>query len=309
MAKTLAPVPSQPTSVFDVERRQFHRGLVNAGVLRRDPKGVVSIADGANALSVDVASGIYNQITTEVASVARLGAQTSGQAFEDHCREFLERTFLKLGHLRPGAWHVTRATARGIGMFEQYEHLVKLEEATQGNADLAAALGTDYLIKPDVLVYRDPEPDERINNGVTGGAALVDANVARRAVLRKSSNPSPILHASVSTKWTLRSDRAQNARTEALNLLRNRKGQVPHIVVVTAEPMPSRLASIALGTGDVDCVYHLFLPELTRAIASILLASQKAGHARGEDAEELLRVMTLGRRLKDIADLPLDLAV
>ncbi len=37
------------------------------------------------------------------------------------------------------------------------------------------------------------------------------------------------------------SDRAQNTRSEALNLIRNRKGRLPHIVVVTEEPSPSRL--------------------------------------------------------------------
>jgi hypothetical protein len=57
-----------------------------------------------------------------------------------------------------------------------------------------------------------------------------------------------------SSKWTIRSDRSQNSRAEALNLIRNRKGHLPHIVVVTGEPLPSRLASITLGTGDIDWV-------------------------------------------------------
>lgn len=76
------------------------------------------------------------------------------------------------------------------------------------------------------------------------------------ADIRKVNGGKPLLHASVSAKFTMRSDRAQNSRTEALNLIRNRKGHLPHIVVVTAEPMPNRLASLALGTGDIDCVYH-----------------------------------------------------
>lgn len=67
----------------------------------------------------------------------------------------------------------------------------------------------------------------------------------------------------------MRSDRAQNSRTEALNLIRNRKGHLPHIVVVTAEPMPNRLASLALGTGDIDCVYHFALYELIRAVKEV----------------------------------------
>ena len=107
------------------------------------------------------------------------------------------------------------------------------------------------------------------------------------------------MHASISCKWTIRSDRAQNARSEALNLIRNRKGRLPNIMVVTAEPTPSRLASIALGTGDIDCVYHFALYELQATLRALDM----------QDAEDLLAVMVNGKRLKDISDLPLDLAV
>src|SRR5206468_12967837 len=117
--------------------------------------------------------------------------------------------------------------------------------------------------------------------------------------IRLRNNKVPILHASISCKWTIRSDRAQNARSEALNLIRNRKGRTPHIAVVTGEPLPSRLASLALGTGDLDCVYHFALPEL-------ILAAEKIEQ---EDAVHLINIMTDGKRLKDIADLPLDLAI
>ncbi|MDE3242240.1 MAG: type II deoxyribonuclease [Nitrospirota bacterium] len=109
----------------------------------------------------------------------------------------------------------------------------------------------------------------------------------------------PILHASISCKWTIRSDRAQNSRSEALNLMNNRKGHSPHIVVITGEPLPSRIGSIALGTGNIDCVYHFALLELAETVNELGL----------EDAKEMLSIMVDGKRLKDIADLPLDLAV
>lgn len=108
-----------------------------------------------------------------------------------------------------------------------------------------------------------------------------------------------MLHASISCKWTLRSDRSQNARTEALNLIRNRKGRAPHIMAVTAEPLPTRLAALALGTGDLDCVYHVALPELTKAVAQV----------ENEDQADMLQMLVNGRRLRDISDLPLDLAI
>ena len=99
----------------------------------------------------------------------------------------------------------------------------------------------------------------------------------------------------------MRSDRAQNSRTEALNLIRNRKGHLPHIVVVTGEPLPSRLASLALGTGDLDCVYHFALYELLDAVR------EYSAHGR-EDILETLENLIDGKRLKDISDLPLDLS-
>lgn len=117
--------------------------------------------------------------------------------------------------------------------------------------------------------------------------------------MREANGGLPILHASISAKWTIRSDRAQNSRTEALGLIRNRKGHLPHIVVVTAEPLPSRLASLALGTGDIDCVYHFALNELIQSVNAI----------EAEDAQEMLKILVMGKRLKDISDLPLDLAV
>ena len=130
---------------------------------------------------------------------------------------------------------------------------------------------------------------------------IADVEKAKQYVTEKNSSKKAekYLKANVSAKYTMRSDRAQNSRTEALNLIRNRKGHLPHIVVVTAEPMPNRLASLALGTGDIDCVYHFALYELIRAVKEV----------GSEDAIEILDTLVQGKRLKDISDLPLDLAV
>lgn len=82
-------------------------------------------------------------------------------------------------------------------------------------------------------------------------------------------------------------------------MIRNRKGSLPHIAVVIAEPMPSRISSVALGTGDIDCTYHFALYELQQAVSDV----------GSEDAQETLNIMVEGGRLKDISDLPMDLAV
>lgn len=276
-------------------RKEFHASLLKTTLTITD-KGVPSNADSSNKGSIAIAKGIADLLKAETIAERQAG-QTSGNEFEGICAAFVKSTFLKLGHLRPGDWDVHQVSGRNrleIAKYEQYAHLVALDRAAKASAELAAALGSDYTITPDIVVARGLESDEEINLH----EFLVDSSVSTMASLRASGGGQPLLHASISCKWTMRSDRAQNARTEALNLMRNRKGHLPKIMVVTAEPAPSRLASIALGTGDIDCVYHFALYELQQTLI-------EQGR---EDAAELLAIMVDGRRLKDISDLPLDLA-
>jgi hypothetical protein len=276
-------------------RKEFHASLLKTTLTVTD-KGVPSNADSNSKGSIAIAKGIADLLKAETIAERQAG-QTSGNEFEGICARYVKSTFLKLGHLRPGNWDVHQVSGRNrleIAKYEQYAHLVALDRAAKADAQLAAALGSDYTITPDIVVARGLESDQEINMC----EFLVDGSVSTMASLRASAGGQPLLHASISCKWTMRSDRAQNARTEALNLMRNRKGHLPKIMVVTAEPTPSRLASIALGTGDIDCVYHFALYELQQTLI-------EQGR---DDAAELLAIMVDGRRLKDISDLPLDLA-
>lgn len=258
------------------------------------PNEYPSNADGDSPTSIAIAQGIFDQIQSEAKIGSRLAGQISGGKFEQITRSFVETTFSSLRSLRPGKWNFN-PEKRAISRFEQYHHLAELSQAAEKNPEIAVLLGSDYIIAPDVLIVREPEPDEVINRK----QLLVDETVGLRSGIRERNNRLSILHASISCKWTLRSDRAQNARSEALNLIRNRKGRVPHIAVVTGEPLPSRLASLALGTADIDCVYHFALPELIASVENF----------QSEDSSHLVKIMVEGKRLKDITDLPLDLAV
>lgn len=276
-------------------RKEFHASLLKTTLTIND-KGVPSNADSSNRSSIAIAKGIAELLKAETIAERQAG-QTSGNEFEGICAEYVKNTFLKLGHLRPGDWDVHQVSGRNrleIAKYEQYAHLIALDRAAKADPELAAALGSDYTITPDIVVVRGLESDENINRH----EFLVDSSVSTRASLRAAAGGKPLLHASVSCKWTIRSDRAQNARSEALNLMRNRKGHLPNIMVVTAEPTPSRLASIALGTGDIDCVYHFALYELQATLKELGM----------DDSAELLAIMVDGKRLKDISDLPLDLA-
>lgn len=283
-------------------RFHFHERLFETDTLTLTKAGVASNADtssrGSKAISRRIVDILVDEHHHTVNIVDKISGQTLGKQFELLTMDFLHETFPHLQNLRPGKWSILQLGNNNrfkTSDFEQYEHLAYLSALTAENAQLAAALGNDYLVAPDVVIYRNLCEDEEIN----ANQYIVDDNVGRMADIRKSNGGKPLLHASVSAKYTMRSDRAQNSRTEALNLIRNRKGHLPHIVVVTAEPMPNRLASLALGTGDIDCVYHFALYELIRAVKEV----------GSEDAVETLGTLVNGKRLKDISDLPLDLAV
>lgn len=282
-------------ALIAIERKKYHKRLLE-GVLAINSNGIPSNADKDSRISVRIAQGIAEQLKSEVGE--RLAGQTSGSEFETINTEFLQNTFLKMQHIRPGHWDVRKIGNRNrmaIAEFEQYSHLVALDEAAKHSKELAAALGRDYTITPDVIITEGLWSDEELNRP----SPVVNDTVCKRAALRGANGGKIILHASISSKWTIRSDRSQNSRSEALNLIRNRKGHLPHIVVVAGEPLPSRLASIALGTGDIDCVYHFALTELINSVEDV----------KEESALDMLHIMIDGKRLKDISDLPLDLAV
>jgi hypothetical protein len=272
-------------------RRQYHQQLCEQ-IFSMDADGTPNNADKYSALSVALAKRILLQIGLPVSRVRQSG-QTSGKLFERVTAIYLEEAFGHLHHLRPGRW--VFSIGKRIEEFEQYEHLASLAETLLAHKELRATLG-DYLINPDIVVGRLPVTDKEINED---GPLIEVSDIGKFTPLRRDNSPQPILHASISCKWTIRSDRSQNARTEGLNLIRNRKGNAPHIVIVTAEPYPQRIASLALGTGDIDCVYHFALTELQAAVE----------HLNNDALLEMLDILVSGKRLRDISDLPFDLAV
>ncbi len=278
-------------------RRKFHK-KVCAALIYTKRDDIPSMADVASEGSKNISRSLVKALGFPIGK-SKTEGQTAGKGFEDLTKDFLEEVFDYLQHIRPGKWRFS--VHEEISAFTQYKHLAELTQILKtgvgktARTDLKTVLG-DYLVTPDIVILRQPLSDKEVNRKIE----LVSSDgVPHLTPLRKTNSESEILHASISCKWTIRSDRAQNARTEALGLIRNRKGNTPHIAVVTAEPLPSRIASIALGTGDVDCVYHFALHELQNAVKEV----------GNETEQEQLDTMVNGRRLRDIADLPFDLAI
>ena len=281
-------------------RRNYHSKIGSEIVRYSERNGRLypNFADGSSQSSILIASGIAELIGFPNRTNSRVTGQTAGTLFERLTCEFIEEAFVAIRHLRPGKWqYLTNQTQ--ISNFAQYQHLENLASLVIENQALSAALGHGYIVTPDIVIARYPVSQDEVN---ASHPFLDDSGSAALTPFISSNHPAPtpILHASVSCKWTIRSDRSQNTRTEALNLIRNRKGNLPHIVAVTAEPLPMRIASLALGTGDIDCVYHFALDELRQVCETV---------PRGEDQLEMLEIMVKGNRLRDISDLPFDIAV
>lgn len=177
-------------------RKKYHASLLQS-VLTINNQGVPSNADKDSKLSVNIAKGIAELLESEAGE--RLAGQTSGSEFEAINAEFIRDTFLGLNHIRPGHWEIKKIGNRNrmaIAGFEQYAHLTALVEASKNNPELAAALGNDYTITPDIIIVQNLLQDAELNRD----EPMVDLNVSRRAAIRAINGGKPLLHASMSSK-------------------------------------------------------------------------------------------------------------
>lgn len=146
--------------------------------------GVATNADKDSVISVTIARGIAERLMAETNE--RIAGQTAGASFETITMEFVKGTFPRLQHLRPGEWEVLKLGNRSrtkTSAFAQYEHLAYLTELTRANRRLSAMIGNDYMVAPDIVVYRNLCSDEEINRP----ESIVNDEVCRYADLRAAN--------------------------------------------------------------------------------------------------------------------------
>ncbi|MFJ8081400.1 NgoMIV family type II restriction endonuclease [Streptomyces sp. NPDC096205] len=224
----------------------FATALLGWKKLKASGKPVPNSADSSSNASKALAGKILEHLGVTPSVIIPGLPKSPGPALERLVQTDLESALPEADASR--TWLVDHK--KKVEDFSQYSHLKELRKAISGAAVLSADLGLlDYLIKPDVTV------------GVAHSSSLPDG--------------SPFLHAAVSCKWTIRSDRVQNVRHEFLQMIRHRRGRLPHLVAITAEPMPSRITAIARGTGEVDAVYHIAFDALRQAVAEVGSKQQK----------------------------------
>jgi NgoMIV restriction enzyme len=209
---------------------------------------VPNTADSASRTSIELASAMLDNLGVRSGERSVVPADP-GPVLESMCRDDLQQSLERLAPAR--RWDVRRGVL--ISEFAQYWHLHDLDRLVRAEPELRVTIGMDYLIRPDVTVAIEPDPAF----GLEG-----DLDV-------------PFLHGVVSSKWTIRSDRVQNIRHEFGQMIRHRRGRLPHLVTLTAEPLPTRLASIARGTGEVDATYHVAFDALADAVEHVGTREQR----------------------------------
>lgn len=221
---------------------------------------VPNTADSDNAASVAVAGAILDMLGHPRDQASGVVNPQSGRPLELAVAASLLVDLPRIDSSR--RWTVDEVS-QPITHFLQYSHLKKVDQLVKENAELRTTLGTDYIIRPDVIVgLPGREPDQPL-----------------------------FLHAAISCKWTIRSDRVQNIRHENNQMIRHRRERLPHLMTVTAEPLPSRLAAIARGTGEVDAVYHIAFDALDQAITDLALKKM----VTAEQVDAWLEVTDQGR--------------
>ncbi|QLJ00193.1 restriction endonuclease [Streptomyces sp. NEAU-sy36] len=233
-------------------------------VLGRDT--APNIADLSQRASLGIAGHIFDRLQIDkVVSDGDDDDESLGKLLEIGVEGHLADCFRD--SQRCSAWNVRRNSK--IWDFWQYSHIRELREAADNYADIRDLIAADYLIDPDVTID-------------------VPGRYGR------------VLRAVVSCKWTIRSDRAQNVRHEFNSLIRSRRGRAPHLVAVTAEPLPSRLSALTQGMGEIDAVYHVAYELLREAVSEYTPLSPR----RGEKSQrEHLDAMIKTGRLRDYRDL------
>lgn len=181
---------------------------------------------------------------------------------------------------------------RHLSDFEQFDHLSALRNLSEdtGSARVARTLGqlrrfaTARIVSPprDVTQLESLlDAHQREIQAVTDQRQQLIEQIGEESLLRldvvsyrDEMTTRPHLLTGFSLKWSLRTDRAQDCRSQGAKMSALRRGRMPHFAAVTMEPRPAMLALLGRGSGDLDCVYHLDLPALGDAVEAHYMANR-----------------------------------
>jgi hypothetical protein len=175
---------------------------------------------------------------------------------------------------------------RPLNAFQQYRHVGALADIEIEPSRVYAKAWNRLAREVRKRITSPPAVAEHAEQMLQDVEAAVAAEVEKRrraieevgaesllkldvTVSEPNTGRLPELQIGLSLKWSLRTDRAQDCRSQGAKLSALRRGRMPHFAAVTMEPRPYMLNLLGGGSGDVDCVYHLDLPALTAAIDEV----------------------------------------
>ena len=217
------------------------------------------------------------------------------------------------GHLQPMRSDLVIRRSRSALVFEQYAHLRVFPEFKDGHVNAGTTIEqlrkiaeklppsaptTRLMTSLDSAATKFAEQDrisERLKLYMPEESLLrLDLTCATEEEGKES-----VLRLGLSSKWTLRTDRAQDCVSQGSKLASQRRGPMPHYAVITMEPRPAMLKILADGSGSVDYVYHLDLPALIRAMDRVRSTKRGKKWSPGITFDRLLNQ----GRIRDYDDL------
>lgn len=268
-------------------RRQFHESLCKAPLLEKSAKkdhDLLNI-DGEISIRKRIELGILERICNKP-HYNMTSKISVNLIFIKYIEAFLKESLGLREKFPKDTWKLHSGS--DISQFEQFRYI----DSAKKEIDKQALHSSNFYILPDIIVSRSPVYNE------LGPIDEQQMPISARSANKFSCGREKIIHACISCFWSLQG-KTDLHRMKIFNLIRNRKGHIPHIVAVTGEPTLTRIASLALGTGDIDCVYHFALHELKDTLDEI----------QDESQLDMYAMLVDGKRLRDISDLPFDLAV
>ncbi|WP_346777476.1 NgoMIV family type II restriction endonuclease [Rhodococcus sp. HNM0563] len=261
----------------------------------RPTNGNPSTSDNNDKGSIELGHALFEALGVPKGTP---GVEDIGSAMEQKVADHLSK-------VRPD---LVVAQSRSAIEFEQYKHLNVFKTFTKnykgpaGELDkILAELPESPELKPvRTRLLKAKTASERDHELVTQLQEMMpEESFLKIDVALAPPEPADRLLVALSSKWSLRTDRAQDCVSQGSKLVSLRRGHMPHYAVVTMEPRPAMLKYLAYGSGAVDCVYHLALPELLEATDAI---DRKRG-PKGWSPRKVLLRMVAQRRVRPYEDL------
>lgn len=270
----------------------------------RSTNGNPSTSDNNDPLSIEWGRALFAQlgVLSDTPEVSGVGSSMERMAGEH------------LASVRPDL--VTRSSRKALE-FAQYSHLAVFQSFKRAYGGPVADLEQEMrllLTSPleDEIARTlrralDAEVRTRKDHELILGLVeqMPEESMLKIDLTVAEDAPNPRLLVALSSKWSLRTDRAQDCVSQGAKLVSLRRGRMPHYAVLTMEPRPAMLRLIAYSSGSVDCVYHMALPELRAAAAEL---EKRRGAKSWKLRQDLERMVGQGR-IRDYDDLVREVVV